>query len=108
MRHASLIPAIIMVASAANTRAVDQTRESAAANREQLEHWIADLDAASFAVREHATRRLLEAGTPAIGVLAAVDESSSVEQITRAVSILAALSFDGTDATQVAACSALE
>jgi len=55
---------------------------------EQIQTWIAQLDANEFSLRESAMRQLAKAGLPAIDVLAAGTQALSLEQSHRCLSLL--------------------
>ncbi len=58
---------------------------------EKIAAWVRDLDADSFAVREEATRRLVEAGAPAVAPVALAISSASPEASWRAMVVLESL-----------------
>ena len=108
MRLAWLIAALWLAGlSARPTSAADPPANSSTPSGERVAAWIADLDAASYATREAATKHLIELGEAGIAPLSAVDDSASLEQVQRTVLILATLAADANTATADAATEAL-
>ena len=72
-------------------------RRPADVSAEVIQKWIAQLDSDLFIEREVATRRLIEAGQPAIASLAKAADGDRLETATRAVRVLLQL----TEAEQI-------
>jgi hypothetical protein len=74
----------------------------------EIKQWITDLDADKFAIRTEATKKLIEAGVPAIeAVTEAAQQSKSAEVTDRALEILTELFKSDNTATREAAKQAL-
>ena len=76
------------------------------ADRKQIAQWVRGLDDKAFAVREAATNKLIAAGKPAVGAVAAAAVGNSLEATQRVFRILGELSQspdpDTVDAVKVA------
>jgi hypothetical protein len=86
--------------------ATDQSGEPA--SPEQIQQWVKELDADSFAARQAATRSLIAAGRPVIDAVAKAAEGESLEVTTRAMEVLTRLYQSEDAATRDAAKAALE
>lgn len=75
---------------------------------DQLQSWVAQLDADNFVAREEACRNLAAAGEAAIEALTAGVVSSSPEAAWRASSALEQIALNGNDATLQRVAAALE
>src|SRR5688500_6088272 len=85
--------------------AAEEPAAAVPATLEQIRQWVKELDADSFATRQAATRKLIEAGQPAIEEIAKVAESESLEVTTRALDVLTKLYQSNDAATRQAAKS---
>ena len=76
------------------------------AEQKRIAQWVKDLDNKAFAVREAATSKLIAAGKPAVGAVAAAAVGNSLEATQRVFRILGELSespdSDTVDAVKVA------
>jgi hypothetical protein len=110
-----LIAAIaLLCCSPAVTLAGEPSTAAQPPSRGQIVGWVADLDASSFATREAATRKLVQAGILAVPLLAELGDSAgskpaaSLERIDRTLSILSAGCAEGNSQTGAAALAAIE
>ncbi len=106
MRRSNSIWAAVCYAAIAVLpgQADETTREPAAV---AIEHWIADLDGRSFAIRRAASRHLRQAGRAAVEPLASAANGDRAEVARRAVEILDELSRTSEAETKTAARAAL-
>ncbi|MEY4176953.1 MAG: hypothetical protein RLY70_527 [Planctomycetota bacterium] len=87
--------------------AVRKTAQDAA-TPEQLDRWIADLNADQFLTREAAVRKLIAAGEPAVDRLKAEIPKGSLEMVLRGVHVLRELALSEELDAESSAVSALE
>ena len=88
--------------------AADELPAAAQSTPEQIRQWVKELDADSFAARQAATRKLIEAGKAAIDETAKAAEGESLEVTTRALEVLTKLYQSSDAATKDAAKTELE
>jgi len=98
--------AILFVPLAGRALASDETGETQASPA-QIAVWIAELDADQYLVREQATRKLLEAGRPALDALLVAAEGQRMEAADRAVWILRRLGRSADNGLAIAALERL-
>ena len=102
---ATLVLLLTVVANAQQGAGRESTSGVSAGS---IRQWIEDLDSDSFAVREAATRELIDAGTQAIAPVSEAATGGNLEVSCRAFHILIKLSEGGSQQTEQAAMSALE
>ena len=97
-----LIVAIALLASSPAAALAGEPNPAAGPpSRGQIDGWVTDLDASSFATREAATRQLIQAGIAALPLLAELGDTAgtqsaaSLERIDRTLSILSAWCAEG-------------
>lgn len=77
-------------------------------SQEEIDRWVKQLDADEFWVREDASKRLFQAGLPAVKSLTEAARSEKLEMSTRAIGVLARLLDTNDPQLEAAAENALE